>query len=128
MELKFFLYSGVCSIFYGVFLKCEKEDWRSAKSIVTRIKVNNTVINNINGLEISEIESNADVVYKINDKIYTTNINVTKNQPLQIGNTVPLQYNLNKIKRSEKNIPNPKYWFLFGIVLLVISLCIFQKS
>ena len=98
------------------------------KSIVTKVKVNDTVINNVNGLEISEIQSNADVIYKIDDNIHTTNISVTKNQPLQIGNTVPIQYNLNNLRRIEKKIPDNKYWFLFGAVLLLTSLYIYKTT
>ena len=128
MNYKHFLISSICSIFYGLFLKYEKPDWKTAKSIVTKVKVNDTVINNINGLEISEIQSNADVIYKIEDKLHTTNVNVTKNQPLQIGNTVPIQYNLNNLKRIERNIPETKYWFLFGFVLFFISLCLYKRA
>jgi len=128
MNYKHFLYSAICSILYGLFLKYEKPDWKTAKSIVTKVKVNDTVINNINGLEISEIQSNADVIYKIEDKLHTTNVNVTKNQPLQIGNTVPIQYNLNNLKRIESSIPEKKYWFLFGVVLLFISLFLYKRA
>lgn len=128
MNHKHFLYSAICAILYGFFLKYEKPDWKTAKSLVTRVKVKDTVINNVNGLEISEIQSNADVIYKIDDKIHTTNINVTKNQPLQIGNSVPIQYNLNNMKRIENNIPESKYWFVFGIVLLLISLYIYKTN
>ena len=128
MKYKPFLYSAICVILYGFFLKYEKPDWKTTKSIVTKVKVNDTVINNVNGLEISEIQSNADVIYKIDDNIHITNINVTKNQPLQIGNTVPIQYNLNNLRRIEKNIPDKKYWFLFGIVLLLISSYIYKTT
>ena len=128
MKYKPFLYSAICAILYGLFLKNEKPDWRSTKSLVTRVKVNDTVINNVNGLEISEIQSNADVIYKIDDNIHTSNISVTKNQPLQIGNTVPIQYNLNNLRRIEKKIPDKKYWFLFGVVLLLISLYIYKTT
>jgi len=126
MNYKHFLYSGICAILYGCFLKYEKPDWKTTKSIVTKVKVNDTVINNINGLEISEIQSNADVIYKIDDEIHTTNVSVTKNQPLQIGNTVPIQYNLKNLNRIENNIPDKKYWFLFGIILLLISTYIYK--
>ena len=128
MNYKLFLYSAICSILYGFFLKYEKPDWKTTKSLVTKVKVNDTVINNVNGLEISEIQSNADVIYKIDDNIHTTNINVTKNQPLQIGNTVPIQYNLNNLNRIEKNIPDKKYWFLFGVLLLLISIYLYKKT
>ena len=71
MNHKPFLYSAICAILYGFFLHYEKPDWKTAKSIVTKVKVNDTVINNVNGLEISEIQSNADVIYKIDDNIHT---------------------------------------------------------
>ena len=128
MNYKPYLYSAICSILYGFYLTYEKPDWKTTKSLVTRVKVNDTVINNVNGLEISEIQSNADVIYKIDDNIHTTNISVTKNQPLQIGNTVPIQYNLNNIKRIEDSIPDKKYWFLFGVTLLFISLYIYKTT
>ena len=127
MNHKHFLYSGIIAILYGFFLKYEKPEWKKTKSIVTKVKVNDTVINNINGLEISEIQSNADVVYKIDNDIHTTNVSVTKNQPLQIGNTVPIQYNLNDIKRRDQNIPDKKYWFIFGILMLFISLYLYKN-
>ena len=126
MNYKPFLYSAICVILYGVFLQYEKPDWKTTKSLVTKVKVNNTVLNNINGLEISEIQSNADVIYKIDDSIHTTHISVTKNQPLQIGNIVPIQYNLNNLRRIENHIPDKKYWFLLGISLLIISLYIYK--
>ena len=62
MEYKPFLYVGLFCVFYAAFLKNEKEDWKTVRSIVTNVKINDTVLNNINGLEISEIQSNADVV------------------------------------------------------------------
>ena len=67
MNHKPFLYSAICAILYSFFLHYEKPDWKTTKSIVTKVKVNDTVINNVNGLEISEIQSNADVIYKIDD-------------------------------------------------------------
>ena len=115
------MYIGMFCIFYGIFLKYEKQQWINTNSIVTKVKVKDTIINNINGIEISEINSNADVIYKINDEIHQTNINVVKNQPLQIGNVIPIQYNNNDIKRKNQNIPHFKYWITYGCILLLIA-------
>ena len=128
MEYKPFLYIGIFCLVYGLFLKNEKEDWKTAKSIVTNVKINDTVINNISGLEISEIQSNADVIYKINDEIHKTNVNVTRNQPLQVGNVIPIQYNANDIKRNEQKIPQPKLWISFGIFLILIASYVYKKT
>lgn len=127
MEYKPFLYVGLFCVFYAAFLKNEKEDWKTVRSIVTNVKINDTVLNNINGLEISEIQSNADVVYKIDDSIHKTNVNVTRNQPLQVGNVVGIQYNANDIKRKEKKIPEAKYWGFFGVFLMLVSAYIYKN-
>jgi hypothetical protein len=126
MNHKLFLYIGIFTLCYGIFLKNEKQDLICVKSIVKNVKRKDTVINNINGLEISEIQSNADVIYKLGDDVYETNINVTKNQPVQVGNVIDIQYNQNEVKRKEKGIPHYKYWISYSIIMLSFSLFTFK--
>ena len=121
MEYKPFLYAGLICMIYAMYLKKEKEDWKYTRSIVSSVKVNDTVLTQVGGLEISEIESNADVLYKINDELYENNISVTRNQPLQLGNVIPIKYNENYMKRQDKQIPDAKYFQNFGIMLLCIA-------
>ena len=121
MNYKSFLYAGIFTLVYSIFLIYEKPELIKTKSVVTKVKQKNTVINNINGLDISEIQSNADVIYKVGDETYETNINVSKNQPLQIGNVIPIEYNRNEISRKEKGIPDYKYWILFTLIMFSIS-------
>ena len=127
MNYKPFVYSGVFCIVYALFLKYETRDWVQTNSIVRNVKVNDTVLTEVNGLEISEIESNADVIYKIDNEIYTNNVSVVQNQPLQLGNVIPIKYDNNLIKRKEKGIPSTQYWYTLGATLLVIGLITWKK-
>ena len=128
MNYKVFLYTGIFTFIYAVFLKYEKPELVKVKSIVTKVKRKDTIINNINGLDISEIQSNADVIYKVDDDTYETNINITKNQPLQVGNVVPIEYNKNDIYRRDKGIPEPKYWICFSILMFGISYYLYKEQ
>ena len=128
MNYKPFVYSGMFCLLYALFLKNEKQDWVYTNSIVKNVKVNDTVITEVNGLEISEIESNADVIYKIDNEVFTNNISVIQNQPLQLGNVIPIKYNKNIIKRKERNIPNEKYFMTLGIIFLIIGMYYYSKT
>ena len=106
---------------YSIFLLYETPELIKTRSVVTKVKRKDTVINNINGLDISEIQSNADVIYKVDNETYETNINISKNQPVQIGNVIPIEYNKNEITRKKKGIPHHKYWIIFSIIMFLIS-------
>jgi hypothetical protein len=128
MNYKPFIYSGVFFLLYSIFLTNEKQDWIYGNSIVTKVKVNDTVITEVNGLEISEIQSNADVIYKVNDDIYTSNISVTQNQPLQLGNVIPIKYDNNIVQRRAKGIPEIKYFTRLGLLFIIIGTYIYWKK
>lgn len=128
MNYKPFVYSGIICLLYALFLKKEKQDWVYTNSIVKNVKVNDTVITEISGLEISEIESNADVIYKIDDEIFTNNISVIQNQPLQLGNVIPIKYDKNIIKRKEKGIPHEKYFTTLGTILLILGIYYYNST
>lgn len=127
LSYKPFILCGILFLSYGLFLKYEKNNWINTKSIVRNVTSNDTIITEVNGLDISEIESNADVVYKINDDIYINNINVIKNQPLQLGNVIPIKYDKNIIDRKEKGIPNKKYWNTMGSIFIILGLYLYSK-
>jgi len=128
MNYKPFLYSSLICFMYALFLRNEKKDWIYTNSLVKNVKLNDTVITEINGLEISEVRSNADVVYKIDDTIYSNNVDVIHNQPLQFGNIVPIKYDKTVLDRNMKNIPGSKYWITLGLVLLTLSIYYYKNQ
>lgn len=127
MNHKIFIYAGIISILYGLFLKNElNHNWVEAKSIVTHVDVKGNVLKTLNGLNIDEIESHASVVYKIDDEIKKAKISVIRSQPVQVGNVIPVEYNENDRKRIKKKIPS-YYWFLkFGVIMFFISFVIYR--
>ena len=129
MKYKPFLYCSIISIIYGLFLRYQLTyNWKTCKSIVTNVKVNNSVINKVNGLNITEVESNADVIYKLNNNILKSNVSVIQSQPLQRGNIIPIRFNENDRNRIDKNIPDSSIFFAYGIILLIISIYIQSKN
>ena len=113
-----FLYASFVFVLYGLYLKRKREKyWIKTNGIINKVKTGDTIINDCKGGKITEVISYADVVYttKNNDYI-TTNVKVSRSIPLQIGNTVKLEYNEydmnNNIKYDEVVI--------FGVLLILI--------
>lgn len=129
MNYRYFLYSGILSILYGFFLKNElNHNWVETKSIVKHVNVKDNVLKNVNGLNITEVESEAEVVYKIDNEVKETKVSVIKSQPVQVGNVIPIEYNENELKRIKKNIPSSNWFFSFGALLFIISFIIYKKN
>ena len=129
MEHRYFIYTSIICLLYSYYLKNElKYNWKEVKSIVKHAKVNEPIMQLINGINVTEMESNADVIYKINNEIKTGNVNVTRSQPVQVGNVIKIKYNENDRKRLEKKIPSHQEFFTFGIFLLIIGTIIYLKN
>ena len=122
---KYILYFAVILILIGIYIPHAPNKWISTNGIISKVSNQHDVVNTKHGL--TEVETHTEVVYSVDKQLYTTNINVIRAQPVQVGNALRIEYDEYDIIRQNWKIPTSKQFIFYGISLLLIVLYLRHK-